>query len=248
VAFRVDPVVLVDDDRSELEQAGDAHLTPQRVARRARIILLWAEGRPIRQIGIEVGMDQHQVGMWRRRFIAESLDGLEDQPRSGRPRRIGHERMNLAAVATSEKDVNDPIAAWTHQDLADSLADDGIPISASQVGRILKAMQLGVTRVRGWLNRRDDPELWERVRDVYGLYLTARTTRSWSQSMRRPLFKPRNANTRTNPQGEGNASGGSESTSAKAPLRCSPRSTCTPVRCSQNRSPARTTRRSSATS
>lgn len=170
--FRVDPVVLADDDRSELERRVRAHLTAQRVARRARIILLCAEGRPIRQIGIEVGMDQHQVGMWRRRFIAEGLDGLEDQPRSGRPRRIGHdERMKLAAVATSEKDDNDPITAWTHQDLADSLTDDGIPISASQVGRILKAMNLDVARVRGWLNRRDDPQFWERVRDVCGLYL-----------------------------------------------------------------------------
>ena len=28
-----------------------------------------------------------------------------------------------------------------------------------------------VTRVRGWLNRRDDPTFWDRVRDVCGLYL-----------------------------------------------------------------------------
>jgi transposase len=79
--------------------------------------------------------------------------------------------MKLAAVATSEKDADDPIAAWTHQDLADALCEDQIPISASQVGRILKAMHLDVTRVRGWLNRRDDPKFWERVRDVCGLYL-----------------------------------------------------------------------------
>jgi len=172
VGFRVDPVVLTDDERAELEQRVRAHLTPQRVVRRARIVLLCAEGRPVRQIGIEVGMDQHQVGMWRKRFIAERLDGLEDQPRSGRPRRIGHDdRLKLAAVATSEKADDDPVAAWTHQDLADAMADEGTLISASQVGRILKAMLLDVTRVRGWLNRRDDPEFWSRVRDVCGLYL-----------------------------------------------------------------------------
>ena len=172
MGFRVDPVVLTDDERAELEQRVRAHLTPQRVVRRARIVLLCAEGRPVRQIGIEVGMDQHQVGMWRKRFIAERLDGLEDQPRSGRPRRIGHDdRLKLAAVATSEKADDDPVAAWTHQDLADAMADEGTLISASQVGRILKAMLLDVTRVRGWLNRRDDPEFWSRVRDVCGLYL-----------------------------------------------------------------------------
>ena len=32
-------------------------------------------------------------------------------------------------------------------------------------------MQIRLDRVRGWLNRSDDPELWDRVRDVVGLYL-----------------------------------------------------------------------------
>jgi len=119
-------------------------------------------------------MDEHQVGLWRKRFLADRVEGLNDMARSGRPRRIGHdERMKLAAVATSEKDADDPVAQWTHQDIADALgdSDDAITISASQVGRILKGMHLDVTRVRGWLNRRDDPDFWSRVRDVCGLYL-----------------------------------------------------------------------------
>ncbi len=170
--FKVDPVVLSDEERSELERRCRAHTSSQRMVRRARVILLCAQGRPLAQIGIEVGMDQHQVGLWRKRFVGSGLDGLEDKPRSGRPRRLGHdERMTLAAVATSEKDPDDPIAAWTHQDIADMVGDDGVVISASQVGRILKAMHLDVRRVRGWLNRRDDPQFWERVRDVCGLYL-----------------------------------------------------------------------------
>ena len=170
--FRVEPIVIADDVRKELERRVRAHRTPQRVARRARIVLQCGDGVAIRQIAVEVGIDQHQVGLWRRRFIADGLDGLDDQPRSGRPRRIGHdERMKLAAKATSERDDDDPIVAWTHQDLADALGADQITISASQVGRILNAMHLDVTRVRGWLNRRDDPDFWSRVRDVCGLYL-----------------------------------------------------------------------------
>lgn len=170
--FRVDPVVLTDDVRAELERRVRGHSTPQRTVRRARIILLCAEGRPVRQIAVEVDMDQHQVGLWRKRFLADGLDGLADRPRPGRPRRLGHdERMQLAAVATSEKDEDDPIAMWTYQDLADALFAAGIEISASQVGRILKAMHIDITRVRGWLNRRDDPDFWDRVRDVCGLYL-----------------------------------------------------------------------------
>ncbi len=33
-------------------------------------------------------------------------------------------------------------------------------------------MDIRLDQVRGWLNRRDDPEFWERVRDVCGLYLS----------------------------------------------------------------------------
>lgn len=172
MGFTVERLVLTVEQRGELERRARAHTSSHRSRRRARAILLCADGKALRQIGLEIGMDQHKVGEWRRRFLAGGLDGLDDKPRPGRPRRIGHdERMKLAAVATSEKDDDDPIAAWTHQDLADALTDDGIAISASQVGRILKAMHLDVTRVRGWLNRRDDPDFWDRVRDVCGLYL-----------------------------------------------------------------------------
>ena len=75
--LRADPVFLADDVRSELERRVRGHLTPQRTGRWARIILLCAEGRAIRQIAVEVDMDQH-VGMWRRRFLADGLDGLDD--------------------------------------------------------------------------------------------------------------------------------------------------------------------------
>jgi transposase len=126
----------------------------------------------LRQIGIEVGMDQHQVGVWRRRFVEHRLDGLADRARSGRPRRLGHdERLKMAAIATSERDPADPVATWTYIDVAEALRVEGIEVSVSQVWRILSAMDIDLTKVRGWLNRRDDPEFWERVRDVCGLYL-----------------------------------------------------------------------------
>ena len=47
-------------------------------------------------------MDQHQVGVWRRRFEAERLAGLEDRPRSGRPRTYGHdERLKIIETVTA---------------------------------------------------------------------------------------------------------------------------------------------------
>lgn len=172
MGFSVEPLELDEEVQDELERRVRALKTPHRERRRAQVILECAKGTSLRQIGLKIGMDQHKVGEWRKRFLLEGIDGLNDKLRSGRPRRIDHDdRMKLAALVTSEKCDDDPIPQWTHQSLADALCEDGIPISSSQVGRILGAMNLDVTRVRGWLNRRDDKDFWDRVRDVCGLYL-----------------------------------------------------------------------------
>jgi transposase len=78
------------------------------------VILLCAEGLSLHKIGDRVGMNEHQVTLWRRRFLADRLDGLVDAPRPGRPRRFAHDdRLRMAAIATSSKDPDDPVATWT---------------------------------------------------------------------------------------------------------------------------------------
>lgn len=78
----------------------------------------------------------------------------------------------MAAAATSEKDPSDPCATWSYSELAQRLREtDGISVSPSQLWRILRGMHIRLDQVKGWLNRRDDPEFWDRVQDVVGLYL-----------------------------------------------------------------------------
>jgi transposase len=166
------PITLTDDQRAELTRRVAAHKTPVRAARRARIILLAADGVPSRQISAIVDMHQSNVAKWRNRFREKGLHGLDDDPRSGRRRVFGHDdRMAMAAAATSERDPFDPVATWTYLELAQHLWGEGVQVSVSQLWRILTAMDIRLDRVRGWLNRRDDPAFWERVRDVCGLYL-----------------------------------------------------------------------------
>ena len=90
-----------DEERAELEGRVRAHTTGQRAVKRARVVLLAAEGMANRQIAQLVGMDEHYVGVWRRRFAADRLVGLEDRSRSGRPRVYGHDdRVKIVAKAT----------------------------------------------------------------------------------------------------------------------------------------------------
>lgn len=171
--WKAPPITVTPQERIVLECRVNAHKTPVRDQRRAKIILLAANGMPSRQIAREVAMHESNVAKWRNRFLKEGLDGLIDAPRPGKPRIFGHdERMKIAAAATSEKESNDPVATWTYDELADYLQKtEGICISASQLWRILTSMHIRLDKVRGWLNRRDDPNFWDRVRDVVGLYL-----------------------------------------------------------------------------
>ncbi|MGH9136296.1 MAG: IS630 family transposase [Acidimicrobiales bacterium] len=167
--WTVPAIEITDEERAELERRVRAHTTPQRAVKRARVILAAAEGVSNRQIAAEVGMSEEYVGMWRRRFETERLKGLQDRPRSGRPRTYGHdERLKVVAAATSERPEFD--SQWSHRLLADYLDDLGI--SASQVGRILADLDIKPHQVRGWLTRRDDPSFWERAADVCALYLS----------------------------------------------------------------------------
>jgi transposase len=166
------PLVITDEERAELQRRVRAHTTPQRTAKRARIVLLAADGLPNRQIAPMVGMNQHTVAQWRRRFAAEGLAGLQDRKRSGRPLVYDHDQR-LRIVATVTQEPPDPASHWSHSQLAKALADMGI--SASQIGRILADLDIKPHRVRSWITRPDDPGFWERAADICGLYLVPPT-------------------------------------------------------------------------
>jgi transposase len=168
----IPPLLVSDAERVELERRVRAHTTPQRAVKRARVVLLAADGIPNRQIAPLVAMDPHTVAQWRRRFAVERLAGLEDRQRSGRPLVYGHDdRLRIVAQVTQEPP--DPASHWSHRQLAGALADIGI--SASQIGRILADLDIKPHRVRGWITRPDDPTFWERAADVCGLYLVPPT-------------------------------------------------------------------------
>lgn len=58
-----------------------------RVAKRLQVIYLSSCGLSTYQISIAIGMGRNNVGCWIRRFNQVGLEGLEDLPRSGRPRK-----------------------------------------------------------------------------------------------------------------------------------------------------------------
>lgn len=81
-------VELVAEMRDHLEDLVRARSTPQALVFRCRIVLLAskADAPSNQDIAAELDCDRHTVGQWRERFVACGLAGLQDAPRSGRPR------------------------------------------------------------------------------------------------------------------------------------------------------------------
>src|ERR1700757_419575 len=71
-------------DRKVLEACCRSPMTLQRDLKRARIVLLAADGRSTRSIAKEVGVQPRIVSLWRNRYADQGLEGLQDKPRPGK--------------------------------------------------------------------------------------------------------------------------------------------------------------------
>jgi transposase len=76
----------------------------------------------------------------------------------------------LLLVKTVTEPPPDGATRWTMDALAEAMNGHGVPISASQVWRICRALDLKPWQVQSWMTSHD-PDFWERAGDVCGLYL-----------------------------------------------------------------------------
>ena len=133
------------------------------LARRARIVLLAAQGVANTRIAQEVGVSVPTVISWRRRYEARGLAGLEDAPRSGRPRRVSRERVVAATLAPPPKKYG--VTRWSSRLLGSHLG-----VGNATVARVWRSYGIQPWR-HGTFKYSTDPELVAKVTDVVGLYL-----------------------------------------------------------------------------
>ena len=167
--MRLPPLKLRRGDRAILESWTRSGTIEARTARRARIILMAAEGCSNREIGRVVDLHYNQVGIWRQRYEEFGLVGLDDDDRPGRPHVYGHDDVLLLVKLVTE-DPPDHATRWSMEALASEMAKHGVPISASQCWRICHALDLKPWQVQSWMTSHD-PDFFEKAGDVCGLYL-----------------------------------------------------------------------------
>ncbi|MBI4758177.1 MAG: IS630 family transposase [Chloroflexi bacterium] len=162
---------LTGSEKRLLGRIARAHTSEQRMALRAKIILLANLGRNNCEIADELAVCMKTVRKWRSRFSLHRMEGLYDEPRSGRPFTFGtsvrHEVFTAVVGPPPE-----PYARWNLDLLAKHLIDDGfVPsISLETLSYWLRTADIKPHRVRGWLNSKD-PRFREKRDRIVNLYL-----------------------------------------------------------------------------
>ena len=114
--------------------------------------------RRISQVANDLQCNRHTVGRWRHRYLAQGLNGLQDAPRPGRPRRFSPSaRLDVMAMAT-RKPARYHCAAtrWSLDDLVAALAQrHPWTMSRSSIWRLLDDADLKPHRSVYWLNSHD---------------------------------------------------------------------------------------------
>jgi transposase len=161
--MRAAPLGLRDGDRERLSALTRASTAPAGMALRARIVLLAADGVSHTEIAERVGVSRPTVIGWRARYERCGLAGLEERPRSGRPRVIDHRAVIAATLRPPPAKLG--VTHWSSRLLAERLK-----IDHATVARAWKAYGVAPWRCETF-KFSTDPELVAKVTDVVGLYL-----------------------------------------------------------------------------
>jgi len=156
-------LALSDQDRRRLESWTRSSTISAGQRERAEIVLAVADGAGVSGAARSLGVSRPTVIKWRDRFSADGVDGLDDLPRSGRPKTIDDAQIIAATLEPPPASL--AVTHWSSRLLGKHLG-----IGDATVARAWRAYRVQPWR-QGTFKFSTDPELEAKVRDVVGLYL-----------------------------------------------------------------------------
>jgi len=153
-------------DRQKLEARCRSPLIIQRDLKRARIVLLAAQGRSTRSIAQEVGVQPRIVSLWRGRYADHGLQGLDDLPRPGKVPIYTEATTGKRILELLDKAPPAGYGRWTGSLLAASLGD----VDVQYVWRFLRRQKIDLAGRKSWCES-SDPDFTSKAADIVGLYI-----------------------------------------------------------------------------
>lgn len=152
-------------EQAQLERVIRQGKTPQKVARRARIVLMLSNHEPPSAVATALRISRMTVRLWADRFVTDGVPGLlRDASRPGRRKQITAEQVQAIVEATLR--TRPPAAThWSSRTLAKAQQ-----VSDGTIRKIWRQHRLQPHRV-GRFKLSTDPHFVEKLRDVVGLYL-----------------------------------------------------------------------------
>jgi transposase len=156
-------VQIPDEDRATLQSWSRSTSIKAGLVTRAKIVLAAGDGLGTSAISTQLGVSRPTVIQWRERYAAEGLAGLDDEPRSGRPKTI--DDAAILAMTLDPPPDRLGVTHWSTRLLAAELK-----ISDATIARTWRKYCVQPWR-RGTFKFSTDPELVAKVHDIVGLYL-----------------------------------------------------------------------------
>lgn len=160
-----EPIILSSEERATLDAWATGRSFPFRLVQRAQIIRMAADRVLSQEIAHRLSISKPTVQLWRQRFLALRLPGLEkDAPRPGRIPRISHRKVSAIVQATLHTTPSNA-THWSTRTMAQAQG-----VSEATIRRIWRQHHLKPHLIETFKISRDKHFI-EKLHDVVGLYL-----------------------------------------------------------------------------
>jgi len=152
-------------EQESIRRLAHSRTEPARLVERARIVWLSSQGQRVPAIATALRLTPATIRQWLKRFNAAGLEGLQDQPRAGRPPTYTAEEVGevIALSLTDPRSLGLPFASWTLDRLAAYLTEaKGIGIKRTRIDELLLAEGLRWRSQETWFGERVDPAFAEK--------------------------------------------------------------------------------------
>ena len=157
-------LTLTSDERTELQRRVRGLKIRAEDARRARVILMLANGESYSAIETAIPCYRDYINRWRRRFLADRLEGLQARYR-GQPPTVLTPAMEARILAKTRQAPPDGSTHWSTRKLGRLLQ-----ISHNLVATAWQRAGLQPHRFERYMQS-DDPDFETKAADVIGLYV-----------------------------------------------------------------------------